>query len=89
MNDVYQTIIIIGQKQNCEFFNLTLDGVVETVLYELLERHAIYADPLVNLTKQEVIDKVLDEYGRPSTHTKINFNGEYMVVETWLRYVGN
>lgn len=88
MNDVYQTTITILPKQNCEFFNLTLDGVVETVLYELLERHAIHMNPLINLTKQEVIDKILDAYGQPSTHTKINFKHEYMVVETWLRYVG-
>jgi len=88
MNDVYQTIITIGQKQNCEFFNMTLDGVVETVLYELLERHALHTDPLINLTKQDIIDKVLDAYGQPSTHTKINFNGDYIVVGTWLRCVG-
>jgi len=87
MNDVYQTVITIGQKQDCEFFNLTLDGVIEIVLYELLDRHAIHTDPLINLTMQDVIDKVLDEYGQPSTHTKINFNG--LVVETLLRYVGN
>jgi hypothetical protein len=88
MNDVYQTVITIAHEQDCEFFNMTLEGVVETVLYELVERQAIHMDSVVNLTKQEVIDKVLDAYGQPSTHTKINFNREYIVVETWLRYVG-
>jgi len=46
---------------------------------------------LMEITQQQVVDKVLDEYGQPSTHTRINFirkNFGYMVVETWLRYVG-
>ena len=88
MNDVYQTTISVGGKQQCEFFNMTLDGVIKTVLYELLERHAIHTDKSMEITQQQVMDKVLDAYGQPSTHTKINFNGQYMVVETWLRYVG-
>ena len=88
MNDVYQTTITIAHEQDCDFFNMTLDGVVEAVLYELIERQAIHTDPVIKLTKQEVIDKILDAYGQPSTHTKINFNGQYMVVETWLRNVG-
>ena len=67
---------------------MTLDGVIKTVLYELLERHAIHTDKSMEITQQQVMDKVLDAYGQPSTHTKINFNGQYMVVETWLRYVG-
>jgi hypothetical protein len=88
MNDVYQTTISIGGKQQCEFFNMTLDGVIKTVLYELLERHAIHTDKSMEITQQQVIDKVLDAYGQPSTHTKINFNEYYAVVQTWLRYVG-
>jgi len=91
MEDLYQTTITVGGKQQCEFFNMTLDGVIETVLYELLQRHAIQLDPLMEITQQQVVDKVLDEYGQPSTHTRINFirkNFGYMVVETWLRYVG-
>lgn len=88
MNDVYQTTVTIQYKQTCEFFNMTLDGVIETVLYELLERHAIHVDPVVKLTEQEVVDKVIDAYGQPFTHTTINFNGQYIVVHTWLRYVG-
>jgi len=88
MHDVYHTVITIAHQQDCEFFNLTLDGVVEDVLYELIERHAIHTDPVINLTKQQVIDKVLDEYGQPSTHTNINFNNDYIVVGTWLRSVG-
>jgi hypothetical protein len=85
-------MITLNGKQQCEFFNLTLDGVIETVLYELLQRHAVHTDPLMEITQQQVVDKVLDEYGQPSTHTRINFirkNCGYMAVETWLRYVGN
>jgi hypothetical protein len=88
MNDVYQTTITLGGKQICEFFNMTLDGVIETVLYELIERHAIQRNTTIDMTQQQVVDKVLDAYGQPSTHTKMNFNGQYFVVQTWLRYVG-
>ena len=91
MNDVYQTTITVDGKQKCEFFNMTLDGVIKTVLYELLERHAIHTDPSIDITQQQIIDKVLDAYGQPSTHTRITFirnNFGYVAVETWLRYVG-
>jgi hypothetical protein len=91
MNDVYQTTISIGGKQQCEFFNMTLDGVIKTVLYELLDRHAIHTDKSMEITQQQVMDKVLDAYGQPSTHTRITFirkNFGYVAVETWLRYVG-
>jgi hypothetical protein len=91
MNDVYQTTITVDDKQQCEFFNMTLDGVIKTVLYELLDRHAIHTDKSFDITQQQVMDKVLDAYGQPSTHTRITFirkNFGYVAVETWLRYVG-
>jgi len=91
MNDVYQTTIIADGKKQCEFFNMTLDGVIETVLYELIERHAIHRDQSMETTQQQVVDKILDAYGQPSTHTTISFirkNFGYISIETWLRYVG-